>query len=444
MNSSNMKKHLTLSVFAVILILGAHAQFQLKTDIRPRFELRNGYKSLSKETSEPSAFVSQRTRLMANYQTDLYELGAGIQNVGVWGSSQNYSATGVWGDSSAIMMNEAWVKLLPGKKHAITIGRQQWAYDNQRLLASRDFNQFGQFYDGLLYSFTDSSLQADVGLSYNSRSESLFHEPFYTDANRMKTLDFVYLKKGLSKTLSASMLGLLAGYEDAGDMRVVHFTATAGGNVFLKNKKFNATATAYYQAGENAVGQNVQAYFAAAEAHYWLIDKKLRFGLGTDYYSGQDANNDDETYAASDHSFDILYGARFKFNGNMNYYVFAGKPMDQGGLMDNYARVLWKLGKNGKLSADYHLFSLTANYNLMGADGLNETISKSLGSEIDIRFSKKMLKDILFQAGASYYLPTASIERLKGMPEGSSAENYYVWTSIQLKTSIFKSKESVE
>jgi hypothetical protein len=85
----------------------ANAQITLIGQLRPRTEFRNGFGTLKPLNTKPSAFVSQRTRLMFNYRSSRVVFQTTIQDVRLWG--QDASTISV-NDGNRLGVHEAWAK----------------------------------------------------------------------------------------------------------------------------------------------------------------------------------------------------------------------------------------------------------------------------------------------------------------------------------------------
>ena len=81
-----------------IIVFG---QLEINAELRPRAEVRHGYKAIPKEDAEAATFVSQRTRLNFYYSHSKFKVGISFQDVRVWGDEQLFNATGVYGDNQA-------------------------------------------------------------------------------------------------------------------------------------------------------------------------------------------------------------------------------------------------------------------------------------------------------------------------------------------------------
>jgi len=161
---------------------------------------------------------------------------------------------------------------------------------------------------------------------------------------------------------------------------------------------------------------------------------KFRIGLGLDYYSGDDANN--EEFGASERTFNRFYGAVYKYNGNMNYYTYIKGSTKNGGLADLYPSLTFKTNKKHIVSAYYHFFSLV-NAVKLGNDIVED---KDLGSELDVVYTFKQSKELNLKVGFSYYFATESLEKIKGYPDGNINSPYWGWVMLTFKPTLFTSK----
>ncbi|MCF8301940.1 MAG: alginate export family protein, partial [Bacteroidales bacterium] len=150
MKKKNIK--VMISVLALFLMAGyAQAQFSLTGEFRTRGEANNGYKYIPVEGNDVQYYVSQRSRLTANYKSDKYDAKLTLQDVRAWGGEDIYSGAGVWGSSSGFDIYEAWVDVKTGTHSSIKVGRQELKYDDRRLLSWRNWNQYGKTYDAAVF-----------------------------------------------------------------------------------------------------------------------------------------------------------------------------------------------------------------------------------------------------------------------------------------------------
>ena len=192
-----MKKIGITTILVVVTFMSLKAQLYLNTEIRPRGEIRNGYKSMFSEDDNTAYFISQRTRLGLIYSHEKYSLKITGQDSRVWGDESYYNSTGIKGDVASVDLYEAWFQLKLNQFSSLKIGRQEWKYDNQRLLANRNWGQTGMTYDGLLLKFDNQNFRADIGLLLNNDAENKVGNEYTPD--KMKFLDFFYLSKKIGE-----------------------------------------------------------------------------------------------------------------------------------------------------------------------------------------------------------------------------------------------------
>jgi hypothetical protein len=424
-----MKKALLYLTFVLLIISQANGQLTLKGEFRPRFEYRGGYSIILPKDKEPVFGVSQRSRLLAYYQTGIFTFGLGIQDVRIWGSENLYSYTGVTGSSGSMEMNEAWIGIKPYQKGLIKIGRQYWVYEDERLLSQRNWNQSEVKYDAVLFQHIQDKFQLDVGLSWNNLVENYAEASYGND--KMKSLNFIYLKKGITDWMYISAMALASGFTATDSTTDINWQGTYGGYLNIKKGGLSALASGFYQNGKNRKGLSTNAYMFAVSGDY-LIKKMFSVGAGVDYLSGNDQQSDDPDYNERSHAFDNLYGVRHRVFGHLDLFNNLPKSTGNGGIVDAYLRLKYIPVNNTTISADFHFFSLQNNVIDKTTEDLTY-LSKGLGQELDLNISWDINKILNIKGGYSMYLVTDSMEKLQGIEPGDSRFPTWVWVMITAK-----------
>lgn len=424
-----MKKIFLLCALSLLLISQMNGQFVLKGEFRPRFEYRGGYGKILTEDEQPTFFVSQRSRLSAYYQTGIYSFGFGIQDVMVWGDEDLYSSTGVFGSKSSIDINEAWIGIKPYTQGLVKIGRQYWAYEDERLLSPRGWNQSEIKYDAVLFQHIQNKLQVDVGLSWNNDIDKNFGNEYPT--GKMKSMNFLFVRKDFNEWLHASLMALASGFTATDSTPDINWQGTYVGYLGVKKGPISALASGFYQNGKNRKGISTNAYMFALSGDY-LIKDKYSVGAGIDYLSGHNQESSDSAYLEKAHAFDIFYGNRHRVFGHMDLFNNLPKSTGDGGLVDIFIRLKWLPVKTTTIGADFHFFSLQNNV----IDRTSEDIaylSKGLGQELDLNFSWDISKIFNIKGGYSFFLVTDSMEKLQGIEPGNSRFPTWIWVMITAK-----------
>lgn len=437
-----MKKIIFVNVIMLVLLIiaqEAKAQVIVTAEIRPRLEYRNGYRFPIETSKDFALFVSQRTRLNLLYNSNFFNIGISVQDVRVWGDETLVSPTGVFGDPASLDLKEAWIEIpFSNTGLSIKMGRQFLSYDDGRLLSKRNWNQLSIAYDAVLFSAAKSNWQLDICSSYNNSKEDIFASEYPFD--RIKTLNFIYYKQRLDDHLNFSVITLASGYQKR-NTQTIYMRGTYGLNIFFKEKHFEASGTGYYQNGKSQYGKEVSAYFLSAKAFYKF--SKFKLGAGIDYISGQDTTNNNPSYHEKDHLFDILYGARHKYYGYMDYFSHIPSSTANAGLIDIYLKLSYTLSDKHNFGVDYHYLSLThmiADPASAGSPAL-QTLEKSLGSEVDFLYRYSIRKDMNVEAGFSFFLPTSTLEIMRNVNALSGQLSHWAYVMITVKPTIFSNEK---
>src|ERR1019366_1156712 len=176
-----MKKNLSQKVFWGIALLvmnfnSAKAQFTLTGQLRTRSELRAGQGTLQQKGDVPAFFTSQRTRLNFGYTGYRFKIFTAIQDVRVWGQDASTINTTTTAGLNGLMLHEAWVEINFNdtvskiENFSLKIGRQEIAYDDQRILGNLDWLQQARRHDAAILKFSNKGWIADLGAAYNQNT----------------------------------------------------------------------------------------------------------------------------------------------------------------------------------------------------------------------------------------------------------------------------------
>lgn len=424
-----MKRLLLIYALLLLIISQTSGQFTLKGEFRPRFEFRGGYGKILAENEKPIGLISQRSRLSAYYQTGIYSFGFSIQDVMIWGDEDIYSSTGVMGSKASIDINEAWLGIKPYQKGLFKIGRQYWAYEDERLLSQRGWNQSEIKYDAVLFQHSEAKLKLDVGLSWNNDIDRNLNNEY--PAGKMKSMNFVYVRKDFNEWLHATVMALASGFTASDSVPDINWQGTYAGYLGVKKGGLTALASGFYQNGKSRKGVSTNAYMFALSGDY-LIKEKFSVGAGIDYLSGHDQKIGDSAYLEKAHAFDILYGIRHRFYGHLDLFNNLPKSTNDGGLVDVFIRFKWIPVKSTTIGADLHFFSLQTNVAM--TEYLTPVyLDKGLGQELDLNVSWDISKIFNVKGGYSFYLVSESMEYLQKIESGTSRFPTWIWVMITAK-----------
>ena len=263
-------------------------RLRINAQYRPRLIIDTNKDFVSGRNNE---LVTQRARLgFSFHDDDDLEFKIGVQDVRVWGEE---TSTLNDFDADGFDVNEAYVNIpLYVDELYLKLGRQSFAFDNQRLIGAVNWAQRGRWFDGGKLSWTSfERLTMDVFYAKIREAEDTGdgHVPAAPDDDAdvggvhfsIKPMDFL--------TLAPLYVfnGDYAAFPGGGD----HIRHTLG--MFLKGDhgEFGYTAEGFYQFGElehpTRGHRSVKTYMLAASAQYTPdVRFKPGFKLWGEYLNG--------------------------------------------------------------------------------------------------------------------------------------------------------------
>lgn len=406
MKTINHYHYLTLAG-AVLLSAPLFAQMTLTGELRPRTEYRHGYRTLIDSTQEAAIFTSQRTRLNFGYSAEKFKTGVVLQDVRIWGSqSQQNVADGL------TSIHEAWGEYWFNKNFGVKSGRQEIAYDDERILGSVGWAQQGRSHDAFILKYQDSTCMVHFGSAYNQNAESSVATS-YTVTSSYKELYYLWLNKKV-KSFSGSLLALANGMQSPVAVNSTRFSGTVGTHLEYKKDALIAGGRFYYQTGVDGAKKDVQATMIGVDVAYTLR-KKFTIALGTELLSGQSQTDTTKAYKDVTHYFNPLYGTGHKFNGFIDYF-YAGSGHGNVGLTDAYLKLKYKAEK-WWVGLDVHQFMAGADIldkKELSTSGKYTAMNSSLGTEIDLTYVYNFNANFSATFGYSHMIAAETMEAVKG------------------------------
>jgi hypothetical protein len=416
------RKFLQFMIIGILVLLTqfGYSQFQIDAQYNLRFELRDGYKQLVSADAVPAVFISQRSRLSFEYKTDRLTLKFTPQDVRIWGDEEVSNASGVFGDKAALDLFEAYADIKLCDKLGLKVGRQQLIYDKEWLLSARNWNQNGLSYDAAVLKYKSGSWDIHAGGSWNSTGENSSDNLY--SSSRIKSLNFLWIKDKINDKINFTLSHYASGVTETDTTNTIHFRQTTGVYGEYVTERFAGKANAFYQFGKNKSGNTVNAFLFDADITFPL--GKFTPGLGISYLSG-DHNIENK----EDRLFDMLYGARHRYFGHMDYYSTFSKNTAMGGVMDPYLNLKFDVSKKLKI------VNMTHNFRLAQTNSSTPT-DKNLGIENDLEFTYKFNDWGSFSGGYLFYLPTESLKTIQNVPGAEFQQ--FLYLQLTLTPVLFK------
>jgi len=400
-------------------------QVLIDAELRPRFELRNGYKQLSDSSKTAYYGVSQRSKLNLKYQSNNLSAKISFHDVRTWGEEQLKT------DVAGIALYEAWAEIKIVDSLTLKAGRQELIYDNQRLLSNNNWSQKAVTHDAALFKFKRNSFSVDMAAAFNQSADDINFGTDYKVAKNYKTFNFIWLTKKFGG-LSVSAVGIADGYQKRKTTNTLYLRQTYGPVVTYNKNDFSAATRVFYQTGRDTAGSAINAYYANLDISYTFF-KKLNILAGTEYISGNDATDTDNKQV---NCFSTLCGSGHTFNGGIDYFTDMPLHTRCAGLVDGYLNISYKFTDKISVRADYHSFMLQNKYVSKG-----EVINKNLGSEIDLSCKINISKETSLQFGYSILFATKSMETIQNKGTDKDKIAQWGWVMLTIKPTFFKSEK---
>jgi len=398
--------------------------FELDLEFRPRFEYRDGYRSLTADSLKPAYFVSQRSRLNLNFTQKKFNFYFSTQDVRIFGQDGSSTA------NTTLGVFESYASFPLGSRFNIKVGRQSVELDNGRLLSRANWNQYSRSHDGFQLNYTGDKVANDLLFFYNQTGSANFGNDY--PLNFYKYLFIQYATYQASKSVEFKVLNIVDGYQGTLNPSAIYARATSGGRLSYEGSIFQATVSGYFQYGHDNSGRQISAYYVQPEIGF--RKKKFSAQLGMEYMSGDDANNPDNI----NNSFNTLYGVAFKFMGHMDYFTSFPNDVKGAGLINPYLFLEYKLSKKWRLKLESHAFMLQNTLYDLSSNALNPF----LGIESDVVIKYTISNEMFFDFGFSAMSASSTMGFIKtGDYRKTPIYSYFMFT---WKPTLFRAVQPIK
>lgn len=381
--------------------------FELSGEFRPRTELNHGVKTLAEEDQDASLFTAQRTRLNAAFSTEWIKTYLVLQDVRRWGNQAQL----VQNEDYAVSIHQAWAEVFFTPEFSMKAGRQEVAYDDQRIFGSVGWAHQARSHDMAIFKF-EKDFKLHFGIAHHENGD--LSNGIYDGPDAYKDLQFVWLNNTWDKA-ALSLLFLNNGVPVwEGEEEKNKFSQTIGGRFTTSALPVKLASNLYYQTGEHASGRDISALNFLLEASF------ASFTLGFEHLSG--TAYDEEDFK----SFTPFYGTNHKFNGFMDYF-FVGNHIGSVGLNDLYLKYKYTKDKFG-FDAHLHYFAAAAD--------ISVDADKYLGTELDLAASWAVKPMAKISVGFSTLFAGDSMEIIKG--GDADASHYWAYLMLSVTPSFWK------
>ena len=422
-------------MLAALLLLSAGAWAQnritVDADYFTRGEIRVGGLPVTKgsesiDSYERANFIVERTRVGFDYDGEGLHAKLAAQHSGTWGSQ-----TG-----GTFNVFEAWIKFSSQKGFFAQAGRQNLAYDDQRIFGSDDWSMTGISHDALKLGYEGHGHKFHIFGGYNQNPENMNGGNYYTGGLQpYKAMEAAWYHYDIPRTnLGISLLfvdiGMQAG--EKGEDEKVNRQQMYGTYLKFAPKRWTAEAAYYYQGGTHESGIPLDAWMASTKVSY-RPGERFTCLAGYDYLSGDDyfavpaGGNVGMVRHEVIKGFSSVYGSHHQFYGAMDFfYMSTYRSGFTPGMQNAYAGINWKPGGKADVNMTYHFLAITSNL---------ENLEKPLGQELELSASYPVHKDAKLSIGYSYMIGTETMKALKRTDDNGKLR--WAWIMLSVTPRLF-------
>ncbi|TAN11483.1 MAG: hypothetical protein EPN37_17315 [Chitinophagaceae bacterium] len=409
--------------------------FILSSQLRPRFEYRNGdFKPLSKGEN-PAVLVNSRLRLNLEYDySDEIKTKISLQSINIWGQATPVQGLNQQNNNFGIF--EAWADIKIYKGLRTKIGRQTISLDDERLFGVSDWTPASRSHDALSVYYVSDKFRVNSYFAFNQNYNALYQSninnpsgDLYSSqgAQPYKYMQILWMGYHFAPSSDLSFIFSNLGFQNAGSNsqssnETIADLQTTGINYSFSDKNFSANFSGYYQFGKNTLLNTVSACLLSVGIS-GKIFSRFAMSVRSDYLSGNSVGQSSGT----DHAFSALYGTNHKFYGQMDYY-----PAGTAGLWNNVIAGSYTVSERIKLAATGHFF--------FTASGLQKNVGNphaNLGQEADLNFSYRINTFTDVSIGYSAYFTTKNLLQIKGISNPKPWQDW-AWICLDVHPRIFK------
>lgn len=419
-------KRIILLFFLILTISGnIFGQLTLDGQFRIRGEYRDGYRELSSDLNYPVTILNQRSRLILRYNESDFEFKFSAQDARVWG--QNWTSM----PNNSLHIYEAWGAYKPNEELTVKLGRQELKYDDQRIMAAKNFSITGVTYDAFTLKYNDGD--GDIfhfGGMINNANDTRFLDYYQA----FKYMFFLWGERVLSNKITINGLNFFDVSQNPASPDVMYGRNTIGANlIFTSDGIFGARAGAYYQFGSywmdygNFLGaENVSVSAYSYNASLWFKPmESLRVSMSIDTHSGNDWSEQSDKFTA----YNRLLSAGHAYLGFMDYFTSADlNEVQWAGIQDIFLRADATITPKLNIQGTLHYLMLHKG-DLPSPNPFNPwvEVDKGLGTEIDLVAKYKVNSMFALEAAYMVMLPSETMEQLKfnGTEAGFSHFSYF-------------------
>ncbi len=330
-----------------------------------------------------------------------------IQDSRVFGEENPALADGTFdGSADGLDLHQAYfvVDSIGGVPLRLKVGRQEFAYGDERLIGAVGWHNVGRSFDGAVLAYDGRRIDADLfaahlnGSTTSGTSKNLLGFYGVVDFDGATHADVFAIGENDTHQLSSG--------PDAGAIRLLRYTP--GARLHGRIGAFDYDVQGAYQGGVQATTDStarldIRASMLSASAGY-TFQSAARLHIEATYTQ---LSGDDDPANGTSNTFNTLYATNHKFYGAMDYFPF-NATLRPFGLQDAFVTISSAPLSGVSVALAAHLFGTATDVTV------GESAATALGEEFDLTGTWKASKPLALQLGVSTFIPGAVVNDLLG------------------------------
>lgn len=198
-------------------------------------------------------------------------------------------------DQNVFDVQQVFFDVTPNQKITLRIGRQEWLYGSQRLIAVREGPNNRQSYDGIKWVWKNKHLQADAYYGHPVKVRQGLLDDRFNHREQLWSTYWVIHQVPVIKHLDLYYIGYRNEEKSYNAGSAEELRHSIGTRIWGKSERWNYDFEALYQFGAWG-SQQINAYTASLDASYTFIHIKTKpsIGLKTEIISGDRSQTDNQ------------------------------------------------------------------------------------------------------------------------------------------------------
>src|SRR4030095_29448 len=146
-----------------------------------------------------------------------------------------------------MVLHEAYGQVQFSDETMVRVGRQEFVYDDERLIGNSNWAQQARSFDAALFKYNHNGWSVDAAGAFNQQKENLFTTDY--TLNSFKVLGFLHAGRSVENKYKGYMVFITDGFQGTDTTRELFMRYTYGANGEYNLDPVKLKAMVYGQSG---------------------------------------------------------------------------------------------------------------------------------------------------------------------------------------------------